>query len=208
MQLVAAYSPVYEFREGTGWADTGERELQWTVASATLNYSTGDYHAWHNRLRLSAFTNTTLAFDLARYTNSNLSLRYGARIWVYRFFDFEVSAVSRNQLVYQYIGTWADAVGRPKRDLIPDLIDSLRLFDREARERTHFNLQEIRVRAVHDLQDWELSATYSGAPELVGSGASRRYEWNGVLSLLVRWRPISELRRNIIIDDGAVDFGE
>jgi hypothetical protein len=69
-------------------------------------------------------------------------------------------------------------------------------------------MESIDVSLVHDLEDWNLEMTYSGSPVLEGSGQAARYRWQSLLTILVRWRAISELRRAIEVEDGVLEFVE
>ncbi|MCG8478392.1 MAG: hypothetical protein MI724_04790, partial [Spirochaetales bacterium] len=125
---------------------------------------------------------------------------------IYRFLEFQLTARTTNDLIYRYIEPLAEEVGLPERNPVEDLINSLRLFDEDAREESFFNLDSISFSAVHDLEDWELSATYTGRPELETENGISNYRWRGIFSILIRWRSISELRRTIEVEDGTVEF--
>jgi hypothetical protein len=120
----------------------------------------------------------------------------------------EFSARSRNDLVYQYVPSQAEKVDRPPRDPLEDLVNSLRLFDDEARRDSFFKIESVEITAVHDLQDWELQFSYVGGPELISEGGRSEYEWQGVFAILFQWRAITEIRRDMRIEDGTLEFIE
>jgi hypothetical protein len=98
-------------------------------------------------------------------------------------------------------------------DPLSDLIDSFNFFDREARERSAFNLRSIKVEAIHYLHDWNLSLSYEGRPYLVeiqpavpydpgpppisAIPAKYEYQWKSTFSVILQWQPIPEFRANV-----------
>ena len=83
-----------------------------------------------------------------------------------------------------------------------DLLRSINVFSIDDRRASAFNLQQIEINAVHDLDDWELTVGYRARPEIVTSEEGRSvYELKGVFTMNLQWRPIRELRASIR-DDG------
>lgn len=198
----------FNFVDGRGWeaADVPER-FRWTNADLSVD-AERRIRTWRRRIDLSLIADLRLQADLQRFTNSSLSLDYGIRFDIYRFLELEISARTSNALLYQYIPSLAARTNRPARSLGEDIADSLRLLDREARERAGFKLDSLNVSAVHDLQDWDLFVTYTGRPELERESTPQRYRWRSLLTLELRWRAISELERRIELEDGEVSFGD
>jgi len=196
-----------EFRPDSGWTDTGEPRFQWTSLAVGLE-GTQRFRMWKRRIDLGLRGVLAFDADLREFTRSGLVLDYGFDLDIYRFLTLELAARSRNDLVYQYVPRLAEEVDRPYRDPLEDLVNSLRLFDTEARQDSFFKIESIEISAVHDLEDWELSFSYIGGPELTTEGGTSRYVWQGVFAVLFQWRPISEIRRDIRIEDGIVEFIE
>jgi hypothetical protein len=196
-----------EFVPATGWVTRGDPEFRWTTMAFGLA-GEPEFTMWKRRINLGLQGGLLYEADLQRFTSSSLLLDYGFSLDIYRFLTLTVAARSRNDLVYQYDRRMAREVDRPYRDPVEDLINSLRLFDREAREDSFFKIESVEVRGVHDLQDWELSFSWVGGPELVNQAGISRYEWQNIFTVLVRWRPISEIRRDIRIEDGILEFVE
>jgi hypothetical protein len=155
---------------------------------------------------LDVFTDARVRFDLSRVTNSYLSLSYGLSLDVHRFVELSISARSQNDSIYIYVPQFAALLDREPRNLIDDLVDSFRFDSEQARLNSFFNIQSISVSAVHHLQDWELLIDYSGSPERAERGNKPVYDWQSLLEVVVRWRPIRELKREITIDQGEVLF--
>lgn len=203
--LTGRYTGGYRFEDGVGWVSEPEEDFRWTNLSIGLQGSR-DYRFWKRRVDLSLNGSLSSDIDLLRYSSSSLVLNYGFTLDIYRFLELDFSARSRNDFIYQYFQGPASELGRPRRSFVDDIVDSLRLFDTESREDSFFKIDRIDVSATHDLQDWELSFTYSGLPQLETEGGRSEYRWRSVFTILLRWRSISELRRNIRVEEGEVEF--
>ncbi len=206
-EVVGRRTEGVEFVPAVGWQDQGEPAFRWTSMAFGLG-GEPEFRLWKRRIDVGLKGALLYEADLQRFTSSSLVLDYGFSLDIYRFLTLSVTARSRNDLVYQYDPSKARTVGRPYRNPIEDLVDSLRFTDREARERSSFKIESVEIRGVHDLQDWELSFSYVAGPELVTRGGRSSYEWDGVFAVLFRWRPISEIRRDIRVDDGLIEFVE
>jgi hypothetical protein len=195
----------YRFVPGIGWEQEGDTTFRWTTLTSGVAVDQ-TLRTWKRRVDLALIADLAVNMDLQRYTNSNLLLDYGFSLEVYRFLQLDVTARTRNDLIYQYVPSLADETGRPRRRFGEDLLDSLRLFDRATREESFFKLESLNISALHDLQDWELAFTYTGRPILDQERQPADYRWESLLSIVLRWRPISELRRTVEIEDGDVTF--
>ncbi|SIP98718.1 hypothetical protein SAMN05920897_102102 [Alkalispirochaeta americana] len=204
-QLTGRRTVGYDFDPLQGWVSDQSDDFHWTRLTVDLR-GKQQVQWWHRRVDLTLDGRVTLDIDLQRYTSSSLLIDYGATFSIHRFLDFRIAARSRNDLLYQYVPSLADEVERPRRNVLSDLADSLSLFDREAREETAFKIDSLSISAIHDLEDWELEFGYSGRPELETVGGQSRYEWRSVVTIFFRWRPVPEIKRNIRIEDGEIDF--
>ncbi len=205
--LTGRYTEGFRFVEGTGWVEQDTEDFRWTTLTVGLD-GERELNFWKRRIDVSLNSSLGVDIDLLRYSSSSLVIDYGFTLDIYRFLDLEFSASSRNDFIYQYFEGPATELGRPRRRFGEDLINSFRLFDQEAREESFFKIDRIDITAIHDLQDWELSFTYSGSPQLEEEGGVSEYRWRSVFAILLRWRSISELQRNIRIEDGEVEFIE
>lgn len=206
MRLLGRRTLGYDFDPLQGWVRDDKEEFLWTNYTVGLS---GEHtlNRWYRRVDLSLKGTLALDVDLLRYSNTSLVVDYGLNLNVYRFLQFQITARSRNDFTYQYIGSLADEFGRERRGFVRDVADGLNIFDRESREQSLFKLDSLQISAVHDLQDWVLEMNYRGRPELDRTGPQAQYEWRGIFSVVIRWRPISELRRAVQVDqDATVDF--
>lgn len=196
-----------EFVEGTGWVDQEDIGFQWTTFELGID-TNPRFQLWKRRVELGLNGDLSFQADLQKFTQSGLVLDYGIDIDIYRFLTFEFAARSTNDLVYQYVPSFADKIGRPHRNVWEDLADSLRVFDAESRRNSFFKIDSVRLSAVHDLQDWDLTFSYVGSPELVTEDGISSYEWEGVFAVLFQWRAIPEIRRDLRIEEGKLEFVE
>ncbi len=197
----------YEFVQGTGWVDHGEPSFHWTSTAVGID-AEPSLSFWKRRVNLALNGAVLLEADLQRFTSSSLILDYGFDLDIHQFLTLGVSARSRNDLIYHYAAPLAEEVDRPYRNPITDLVNSLRFSDKRAREESFFKIESVEIRGVHDLKDWELTFSYTGGPELDTSGGEAEYRWQGIFAVLFRWRPISEIRRDIRVEDGVLEFIE
>jgi hypothetical protein len=72
------------------------------------------------------------------------------------------------------------------------------------REESSFKLQSINLSLVHNLHDWDFSLTYSGKPVL--DEDAHTYEWVPSLTILLQWKPIPEMKKEITYDEDGLNF--
>ncbi len=208
MRLIGQRTQGYDFDPLEGWLRDDHEKFRW------ISYTIGiagerQFQRWHRRVDMTLEGELAFDFDLQRYTNSGLLLEYGVSLEVYRFVDLRLTARSRNDFIYQYVPALAEEIGRSPRNPVTDLANSINFFNREAREDSFFKIESLEFAAIHDLSDWELQLSYTGRPELEVQPDRARYEWRGIFTVLLRWRPIPEFRRNLQVDDrGTIEFIE
>lgn len=206
MSLLGQRTEGYDFDSSRGWVLNENEQFRWTRYTVGLA-GERSLQRWYRRVDLTLQGELALDVDLLRYSNTGMIFEYGFSLEVYRFLTFDLTARSRNDFMYQYVRPLADEFGRTHRNFFEDLVNGLNLFDRDTREDSLFKMDSLQFSAIHDLQDWELKITYSGRPELNSTGPQERYEWRSLLAFVLRWRPISELRRSVQVDqDGTIEF--
>ncbi len=183
------------------WLDQGPRQLRPTNVQASINESFEIDPFWKNRIRFSFAFNSTLLIDLQRFTQSNFRLGFNFSFFIHEFLEITLSSSILNDQIYLYIPELAATTGRTPRNFFLDLLRSINIFDMADLQRGLFKLQDISLRVVHHLVDWDLEFELSASPTLESrSGALPRYVWDPVIGILVTWRPIPELRKDIDID--------
>jgi hypothetical protein len=192
------------------WKEQGSEALRPDRASVELGYAYESDPLWKNRITWGVDVDSALDMDLRRFTDSSLSFTLQTDLFVNEFLEFSFRSVSQNNLVYQYVPSLAEKVGREPRRPLPDLLRSFGFTNREAREESFFKLQSIQFDMVHHLGDWDLRVSYQGVPEIVNEfdPGEARYEWSPRLEVVVEWRPVPELATDITFEDDTITFEE
>ncbi len=175
----------------------GERMLP---AEASLAYKAPSQpiFIWHNRIRLVPLVTSSLLFDLYRFTGSRLDITTGISARIYRFIDLDLSITSYNNKLYRYVKAWAEEIPEPWVNPFEDLVRSYSFLNEDERRLSAFKLRSINVKATHDLGDWNLAVEYSGSQKLQSKpGGGDEYVWTPVFSIVIQWKPIPEIRREV-----------
>ena len=213
VDFVARQSPSYDFVVSAGggdpWVARDDEALRPISASISLNPTYTSEPLWNNRINISLGVNLGLTLDLLRYNRSAFTMRPQITFSIWQFVDITFQASIRNDFIYQYIPELAERLGREPRNLFTDLAESFNIFDRDALERTFFNLESINFIIRHDLIDWDFTFTYSGRPELNETGSARReYIWEQSIVFALTWKLAPEFDNTIRIEDDEVTFDE
>ena len=89
---------------------------------------------------------------------------------------------------------------------LEDLVRSLNFFNDEERRLSNFNLRSIALKAVHHLDQWDLTIEYTGEPEQENEGTRPVYRWESNFSIYLQWNPIPELKQEINYSDGDLSL--
>jgi lipopolysaccharide assembly outer membrane protein LptD (OstA) len=191
------YTQPYTFNgPATGWIIEPEKEFIPSKAGLGINYNFESEPLWKNRIKFGLGITSSWNVDLIRFTESALSFGYTLTFSVYRMIDIKFSAQSSNNMTYTYIPSYADKVGIERRDPVKDLIKSFNFFKTDDRYESYFKLSSISLEFVHHLDDWDLSFTYTGKPEMLTMpDGSRQFTWESLLGIYLRWVPIPQIKR-------------
>ncbi|MDR0450881.1 MAG: LPS-assembly protein LptD [Treponema sp.] len=159
---------------------------------------------WEDRLSFSFNVNTSMTFDLQRYTYSRLNFSSGLTLGISKFLDLSFSVTSENTYLYRY---FRDMPGfelpielpeGEQNNFFLDLMNSFRFDDEEKRKSSGFKLKSFGINAVHHLGDWDatLGIALSQALERPSTG-NPYYKFNTEISFVVRWIPISEVKTEL-----------
>ena len=156
---------------------------------------------WGKRLSFSTNVNSSLSFDLQRYTNSRLSFGLGFTVGIANFMNFSLSTTSENNVVFRYfqhlpffdlpVQLYPDQ----EYNFFTDLVNSFRFDKEELRRSSGFKMKSLSMSLLHHLGDWNASLTVTMAPYL--PPGSRSYRFNNEISFLIQWVPIGEIRTEI-----------
>jgi hypothetical protein len=201
-QFNAAYTEPYRYEGASkGWVKQEKKEFIPSNLSIGLSYRYEPEPLWKNRIRISTGVNSNFSMNLIRYTESSLSISYDLAFSIYRFLDLKLSTTSKNTMVYQYFPGLAEGVDRTWRNPLEDLLKSFNFFRPKDRYDSFFKLSSIKLEAVHHLDDWDLTVSYTGTPELLTLANGRQeFRWNGILGIFLQWKPIPEVKSEFRYD--------
>ena len=195
----------YEYIPGSaaGWVPrTGDPTLKSRDFTVSYSKNISQKDLWNNRMQFTVNTSSRLLFDLQRYTNSNFSFTLGFTINISKFLDLTMSTTSENSYIYRYFKDWSifsdadiNLPDGPQNNLFLDLLNSFRFDNEELRKESGFKMKNFRISINHYLGDWNAILNWTMSPERFGN--SRQYEMNNVVSFLVQWAPISEIKSDI-----------
>ncbi len=198
----------WEFDPERGWQRLEEPAfVPWSASvSYTDSLEMGPF--WKNRIDFETLrVNSKLTTNLQRFTESVWSLDFTLRLKVYEFLDLTFTSSSRNDSMYRYIRGLSEQVGRAPRNLFVDLARSFNFFNIDDRRESFFNVNSLKIEAVHHLYDWDLSMSYTGSAKLSEDEAGfKQYEWTPTVTFLVKWKPIPEIERTISHDDSGLSL--
>jgi lipopolysaccharide assembly outer membrane protein LptD (OstA) len=191
------YTEPYTFDGPTsGWIIEPEKEFIPSNASFGVNYNFESEPMWKNRIKFGLGVTSSWNVDLIRFTESSLSFGYTLSFSVYRMIDVKFSAQSSNNMTYTYFPSYADRIGIERRDPLVDLIKSFNFFKTDDRYESYFKLASISLEFVHHLDDWDLSFSYTGKPEMLTmADGTRQFTWESLLGIYLRWVPIPQIKR-------------
>ena len=204
----AKYTEPYNF-EGmeTGWVRRDEKRFVPSSASMGLLYEYKPDPFWKNRIQLSSGINTQWTMNLIQFTETSLSFGYSLTLKIHEFLDFRFSTLSKNNMTYRYIPGYADDVDRPWRNPFTDLLRSFNFLSKDDRYESFFKLSSITLEAIHHLEDWDLTVSYTGKPELLTlADGSRKFTWNSVLGIFIRWVPIPQIKSEFRKDRDGLTY--
>jgi hypothetical protein len=184
-----------------GWIQKGEESLQNRDLVFGYRNTTRKSNLWNDRLSFSLNLNTSMTFDLQRYTYSRLNFSGGFTLGLSKFLDLSLSVTSENAYLYRYfkdLPGFELPVALPdgeQNNFFLDLMNSFRFDDEEKRKSSGFKLKSFGLNAVHHLGDWDaaLGIALSQILERPTTG-NPYYKFNTEISFIVRWIPVSEIK--------------
>ncbi|MDR1949928.1 MAG: LPS-assembly protein LptD [Spirochaetaceae bacterium] len=205
--FTAVYSAIrsrtYDLIPGQGWImSTGDEVLNPKEFRLAYAQNFKQDNLWKNRLSFALNLNTSLAFDLQRYTASRFNFSLGFTLGLSKFVDFSVSTTSENAVIFRYFQDLPffdlpeELPG--EKNLFIDLFNSFRFDDADLRKRSGFKLKTFRLALTHYLGDWTARLGVTLSPYL--DTDNRVYKFNNEVSFIVQWTPITEIKTDITYD--------
>ncbi|MDR3342781.1 MAG: LPS-assembly protein LptD [Treponema sp.] len=166
---------------------------------------------WDNRFSFSMSMNSSLSFDLQRYTYSKFTNTFGFTLGIVNFLDIAFSTTSENAVVFRYFQNLpffelpVELSG--EQNFFIDLFNSFRFDDESLRKSSGFKLKAFKIDLVHHLGDWNAKLGITLTPYLdQSSGSVPVYKFNNTVSFLVQWIPITEIKSEITSDKDKMVF--
>jgi hypothetical protein len=186
----------YRFNTSTrSWVTAGEQSFLPQELRFSYTLDLANFQWWYYRNTLSSNVNFSWLINLQQYSQMPLTLTYTVKYKLHRFLDLQVSEGIENRTAYRYFPFLVDSFGPGTLDTVnpvADLWDAVSIWDQRALRRTSFKMTNLSVALVHYLDDWQVKLDYTGAPQLNEAGT--QYAWKGILTLLVQWYPVPELK--------------
>jgi hypothetical protein len=201
--FAASRSKIYNFKPLVGWELSSEEErLNPTSLKFSYSQTLKKTELWDKRLSFSVGINSSLNFDLQRYTYSSLNFGLNFTLGINKFLDIELSSLSSNSVIYRYVQglnlpLFPLDIGEVpgETNFFIDLFNSFRFDNDDLRRSSGFKLKSFKLKLIHHLGDWDASLGMSLSPYLDRSGnAPPVYKFNSEISFLVQWIPIAEIR--------------
>jgi hypothetical protein len=199
--------------ESQGWIqNTGDDDLKLNPRDLRISYAQTfkkDY-LWNERLSFSLNVNSSLSFDLQRYTYSRFSFSFGFTMGIKNFLDLTLSATSENSVIFRYVQNLPffdlDVKLPGEQNVFIDLLNSFRFDDEERRKSSGFKLKSFNLVLTHHLGDWNARLGVTLSPYLDQTAIPYRWKFNNEISFLVQWIPISEIKTEMNYDKDKLVF--
>lgn len=140
------------------WVDQGA-SYEVTNVRFKVSQPFPDITLWKNRIRFISSAEADLSIDRVQDFSDNLSLSFTLGFRIEEFLSLTFTSRSYHRNPGKYIDD--------PLSLFPDIIDSFRFGDLQARRRSPFNIDAYEVKAVHYMPDWDLHASMKGTVEMV-----------------------------------------
>jgi hypothetical protein len=189
---------------GGSWEQYGVPALSPNELSFGYKHDLKNVEIIKNRMGFNMDINSTLTFDLLRYTNSNFQFQMGFTLGIGGFMDLKLSATSENNVVFRYFKNFPRMnrltsiyLDGPQNNVSVDLLDSFNFFNESKRMRSGFKMKRFDLRAVHYLGDWTAEFGITMYPYMNNTYDIPRYEVTSDITFLVQWKPITEIKTDL-----------
>jgi hypothetical protein len=184
-----------------GWIQMSDKALSPQELKINYNNTFTQNNLWGKRLSFSIALNTSLAFDLQRYTNSKFIFALGLKLGITSFLDLALSTNAENAVVFNYFQNLpffdlpTHLYPGQESNVFIDLLNSFRFDNMDLRRKSGFKMKALDLSLIHHLGDWNAKFSMKLSPYLPQGSTS--YQFNNEISFLVQWVPIGEIRTKI-----------
>jgi hypothetical protein len=194
--------------EGGEWITEGDNELLPKDLRFSFIHTFPNMKLFNNRFDLSFNLNTSLNFDLQKYTNSNFQFEMGLKMSITKFLIIDIKAVSHNSVIFRYFkgvpgmeDLTSMYIEGEQNNLLTDLFDSFNFFDEAKRRRSGFKTQRFNLEINRLFGDWDAQFKISMYPyQPPVSGGTSQIKIVSDITFFVHWNPITELKSDITYD--------
>jgi hypothetical protein len=188
---------------GEGWQKDGELQLRPYSLKTGFLLNFEPEPLWKGRIETELLVKSSWEMNFLRYSENFFSFDLSFKFSLAEFLDLEIVSVSSNRSMYRYF----DAYAITPANIFQDLLNSFAFHDRSKRLQSNFNLENLSIKAVHHMKDWDLNFVYLGKPVLrTAEGSLPGYQWQPEFSIFLQWRPIPELKKEISYRDSTFDW--
>lgn len=203
----------YRMEEGSGWVQKsgGEEFIPEALGFKFDNSSSPlKIKAWKNRVALQTRVISNLKFDLVKMTESSFTFSLQLTLKIHDFLDISFSSTSTNEVIARYFQKYIDlpAPLPGESNVFIDLYKSFNFLDMQDRKESGFKLQSLNFELTHYLHDWTMHLRTSLKPELRNDGGSYRYEFTPLISFIVQWKPVTDLKTTIRSEEGVFSLND
>jgi hypothetical protein len=180
--------------EPSGWVAISDESFRPANLKVLYKQSWKPPPEWKNRIAWTLDMGMNAQQSLVRFADSSMDLTVGFTFKVHEFIDVKFASVSRNAALWRYYpGLFGlDPEKFPALNPVEDILKSFNFFDPTEADRkaSLFKLKSLSASMVHDLHDWDLTASLSLSPVLDGA----EYYFKPVFSVLLAWRAVPEFK--------------
>ncbi len=203
----------YRMEAGTGWVEeTGGEKFIPSALGLKFNNSSSPFElvSWKNRIALQTRVVSNLKFDLVKQTESFFTFSLELTLKIHEFLDVSFSSTSSNEVIARY---YQDFINLPaplpgEKNVFVDLLKSFNFLDIQDRKESGFKLQSLNFQLTHYLHDWTMHFRTSLKPELKISGSTYRYEFTPLISFIVQWKPVTDLKTTVRSEEGVFSLND
>lgn len=203
----------YRMEAGTGWVEEsgGEKFIPSELGLSFNNSSSPlELIGWKNRIALQTRVVSNLKFDLVKQTESSFTFSLELTLKIHEFLDISFSSTSSNEVIARYFQDYIDlpAPLPGEKNVFVDLYKSFNFMDIQDRKESGFKLQSLNFQLTHYLHDWTMHFRTSLKPELKTDGSSYRYEFTPLISFIVQWKPVTDLKTTVRSEEGVFSLND
>ena len=164
-----------------------------------------EIYTWNNRIALQARVASNLNFDLVKLTESSFTFSPIVTLKIFEFLDLSFSSTSSNEVIARYFQNFLDLPETipGETNILTDLLNSINFFDTNARKSSGFKLESLNFDLTHYLHDWTMNLRTSLKPEVKEDGNRYRYEFIPIITFVVQWKPVSDIKTKVRSEEGV-----